>query len=112
METLDDDEAKSYGGDINVPKEDGMIRISTYNPNGIKKGQLKLQLQAAIDLQVDIQCYSEVNCDTNKGYINQRFIEETKQMDKSTKSVWKSSKVPAVYEYKPGGTGIVTTRRR
>jgi hypothetical protein len=63
LTTLDEEESEAIGGRIEHAKLPGMIHISGCNPNGIKAHQLKSHLQHSIDLQVDIQCYSEVNTD-------------------------------------------------
>ena len=96
---------------MDVLKEDDVIRISGCNPNGIRADQLKSQLQHSLDLDVDIQCYSEVNTDILQPKLRKAFYELPKNMDKSMKSTWSTSKVPSNSEYKPGGTGICTHGR-
>jgi hypothetical protein len=51
--TLDEEESEAIGGRMEDAKLPGMIRISG----------CKSHLQHAMDLQVDIQCYSEVDTD-------------------------------------------------
>jgi hypothetical protein len=63
LTTLDEEELEAIGGRMEDAKLPGMIRISGCNPNGTKAHQSKSHLQHAMDLQVDIQCYSEVNTD-------------------------------------------------
>jgi hypothetical protein len=78
---LDEIEAESIGGRIDIPKLPGMIRISGCNPNGIQAEQLKSHLQHSLDLGIDIQCYSEVNTDFMKIDQRQKYYEYTKSMN-------------------------------
>jgi len=66
-----------------------------------------------MDLQVDIQCYSEVNTDFLQIQQRQKFYENIKSMDKQARSVWGTSQVIVENEsaFKPGGTAIVTMGR-
>jgi hypothetical protein len=109
LEELDDEESEPIGGLMDEPKLPGMIRISGCNPNGIKAHQLKSHLQNSMDLQVDIQCYSEVNIDFLQTQQRQRFYENTKSMDRQARSVWGTSQVVVENEsaFKPGGTAII-----
>ena len=47
-------------------KPDETIRISSMNPCGLRLDEITNQLQHALDLDIDIQCYSEINLDTTK----------------------------------------------
>jgi hypothetical protein len=58
LTNLDEEESEAIGGSMEDAKLPDMVRISGCNPNGIKAHQLKSHLQHAMDLQVDIQCYS------------------------------------------------------
>ena len=73
--------------------------------------QIKHQVQQSCDLQVDIQCFSEVNRDVTQGPIRKQFLEDTKQIAINSRSTWSSSQVPVATDYKPGGTGIVNFDR-
>lgn len=63
-----------------------------------------------MDLQIDIQCYQEVSRDTRKSSILQRFLTDTKKIDRASKSVWGRSEINVRNDYKPGGTGTVWLR--
>jgi hypothetical protein len=78
LTTLDEEESVAIGGRMEDAKLPGMIRISGCNPNGIKAHQLKSHLQHSMDLQVDIQCYLEVNTDFFQTQQRQKFYENTK----------------------------------
>jgi hypothetical protein len=73
LTTLDEEESEAIGGRMEDVKLPGMICISGCNLNGIKAHQLKGHLQHAMDLQVDIQCYSEVNTDFLQTQQRQKF---------------------------------------
>jgi hypothetical protein len=109
LEELDEDESEPIGRRMDEPKLPDMIRISGCNPNGIKANQLKSHIQNAMDLQADIQCYSEVNTDFLQTKQRQQFYENTKVMDIQARSVWGTSHVVVDNNsaFKPGGTAIV-----
>ena len=65
-------------------------------------------MQHALDLDITIQAYSEVNLDTTKPEIREKMEQATRRMDPNSRSIWRSSKIPSANNYKPGGTGIVT----
>jgi hypothetical protein len=114
LTTLDEEESEAIGGKMEDDKLSRMIRISVSNPNGIKSHQLKSHLQHAMDLQFDIQCYSEV--DTDFLQIQQRkkkSYENTKWMNRKARSVWGTSQVVVDNEsnFKPDGSAIVTMGR-
>jgi hypothetical protein len=73
LTSLDEEESEAIGGRMEDDKLPGMIHISGCNPNGIQAHQLKSHLQHTIDLQVDIQCYSEVNTDFLQTQQRQKF---------------------------------------
>ncbi|OEU05830.1 hypothetical protein FRACYDRAFT_257959 [Fragilariopsis cylindrus CCMP1102] len=104
----DDTESEPIGGTMNYPKAPGMIRISGCNPNGIKSNQLGNQLQHSLDLEIDIQCYSEVNTNFLKTDVRQQFLEGTRRMDRSSRSVWGTSQYVTDSNFKPGGTAIIS----
>ena len=87
-------------------KEEDTIRISGFNPNGIRTDQLKSQLQYSLDLEIDIQCYFKVNADILQPKVWQKIYKYPQSIDKSMQSVLSTSKIPTINEYKPGGTGI------
>ena len=89
-------------------KEPGMIRISGFNPNGIKQQQLETQIQHCIDSSIDVQCFSEINLDVYKTKVRTELVKTIKKMDKQARSVWGTSQFVSNSEYKPGGTSIVT----
>ena len=95
------------GGNID-PKPSGSLRISSINPGDIQLQDIKITLQHVIDQQIDIQCFSEVNLDTNKNHIQHTIQQTVMKMGNKGRSPWGSSKIPAVESYKPGGTGIAS----
>jgi hypothetical protein len=113
LTTLDEEESEAIGGRMRDAKLPGMIRIYGCNPNGIKAQQLKSHLQHAMDLQVDIQCYSEVNTDLLQTQQRQKFYESAKSMNRQARSVWGTSQVVVDNEsaFKPGGSAIITMGR-
>ena len=96
----------TYGNKIEE-KKTGTIRISGFNPNGIKLDEIRATCQGSVDQQIDIQCFQEVCRDTRRSNIRQRFLTETKKSDRALKSVWGSSTIDVGSEYKPGGASIV-----
>jgi hypothetical protein len=104
---LDDDEAQALGGTMDQPKLPGMIRISGCNPDGIKSHELANQLQHSMDLEIDIQCYAEVNCNFLRSDQRQLFFEGTKAMDRSSKAIWGTSLFTTDSKYNPSRTAIV-----
>ena len=55
------DESTPVGDRMDVPKKASSIRISSFNPNGLNKKNLQIQLQHAMDLDIDIQGFSDDN---------------------------------------------------
>ena len=90
------------------PKREGIIRLSGCNPNGIKDDALKNHLQHSMDLDIDIQCYSEVNTNFQRPKIRKKFYEQCNSMDRNSKSTWGTSETPCDSDFKPGWTGIIT----
>lgn len=85
--THDSSKASAIGGSMEIMKEEDTIRISECNPNGIRSNQLKSQLQHSLDLDIDIQCFSEVNADVLQPQVKQKFYEYPRSMDKSMQLV-------------------------
>jgi hypothetical protein len=108
VEVLDAEEAEAIGGTMDTPKLPGMIRISGYNPDGIKPQELASQLQHSMDLSIDIQCYSEVNRNFLRTDQRHKFFEGMKAMDRSSKAIWGTSLFTTDSKYKPGGTAIIS----
>jgi hypothetical protein len=111
LEDRDEADAIPIGGRMGEPKIPGMIRISRCNPNGIKTNQLQCHLQHLKDLQIDIQCYSEVNRNFLRTDVRQKIYEGTKRMDRSSRGTWGTSQLPTSSDsdFKPGGTAIIST---
>jgi hypothetical protein len=111
LEDRDETDVILIGGRMGVPKIPGMIRISGCNPNGIKTNQLQCHLQHSKDLQIDIQCYSEVNRNFLRTDVRQFFYEGTKRMERSSRGTWGTSQLPtsSYSDFKPGGTAIIST---
>ena len=98
----------SIGGPIES-KPSNFARKSSINTGGIKIDNLQSKLQHALDLDITIQAYSEVNLGTTKLEIGEKLKQTTRKMDPNSRSTWGSSKIPSANDYKPGGsTGIVT----
>ena len=95
------------GGTISEKTEE-TIRISSMNPCGIRLDEITEQLQHALDLDIDIQCYSEINLDTTKSHLLQQLQENVTKIDPQARSTWCSSKITTTRNYKPGGNGIIT----
>lgn len=106
VDDLEEIEAEPIGGRMDQPKLPGMIRISGCNPNGIRAEQLKSHIQHSLDLEIDIQCYSEVNRDFLKIEQRQKFYEYTKSMNNQSRAVWGTSQVIVENDFKPGGRAI------
>ena len=104
----DEDEAAAFRGNMDEPKLPNMIRISGCNPNIINVLDLQSQLQHSLDLDIDIQCYSEVNANLIKSNLHQKFHELTKRSYQLSKSTWGTSQAQSDSDYKAGGTGIVS----
>ena len=98
------------GGTISEKPEEA-IRIYSMNPCRIRLDKVKDQLQHALDLNIDIQCYSEINLDTTKPHLLQQLQEKVTKIDSQARSTWSSSKITSTKNYKPGGNGIVTFGR-
>jgi hypothetical protein len=66
-----------------------------------------------MDLQVDIQCYSEVNTNFLQTQQRQKFYENTKWMNRQARAVWGTSQVVVDNEsaFKPGGSAIIIMGR-
>ena len=96
---------------MEILKDEKSIRILGCNSNGIRFNQVKSQLQHSLDLDIDIQCYSEVNADFLQPKLLQKFKDQARHMDKSMKTEWSTSRIPSISEYNPGGTGMYTNDR-
>ena len=101
--------ADAIGGNLVTEKQEGHIRISGCNPNGIKAHNLQSHLQHSKDLDIDIQGYSEVNTNFVLNKTAQAFYELPKRMDPTSRPTWCSSAYECEGAFKPGGTGIVTS---
>ena len=104
---VDDTDAIPIGGRMEKLKPENAIRISGCNPNGINIKNSKSQLQHSMDMEVDIQCYSEVNLNFLKSSTRRDFQEAVSSMDKNTKVTWSTSNVLCDSDFKPGGTCIL-----
>ena len=105
---LDEEESRSYGGNLKADKEDDCLRISTFNPRGIRRDQISNTIQHSRDREIDIQCFSEVNLDTTKSPIKSSLAYGLRQVDFHATADWSSSTITAKNSFKAGGTGIVT----
>ena len=104
---LEDDEALPKGGTMGS-KPQGITRISGINKGGMQLNNVRSTIQHAMDLDIDIQCFSENNLDTLKGHVQQKMFEDVRALDKDAKATWGSGNIPTESVFKPGGTGIVT----
>ena len=89
-------------------KLDGTICIYSINKGGLQLNNIKSTLQHALDLQIDIQCYSENNLDMLKGHVQQKLYDDVQAMDQKAKAIWNSGTIPTESELKPGGTIVIT----
>ena len=69
---------------------------------------VQITLQHVLDLQIDVQCFSEVNLASNKNHIQQHLRQAVRKMDPRGRSKWGSSTMSSATVYKPCGTGIVS----
>ena len=92
----------------NRKKPSNFTRLSSINPGGIKTNDIQSKLQHALDLDITIQAYSEVNLDTTKPEIREKLEQVTRKIDPNARSIWGSSKIPSENDYKLGGTGIAS----
>ena len=81
-----------------------MIRFSGCNPNGNTSQNIRSQLQHSMDLDIGIQCYSEVNANLLKSNLRHKFHEAVSSTDRNSKATWSTSGVPCDSSFKPGGT--------
>ena len=107
LRTIDADEAAPKGSTMEV-KLNGTIQISSINKGGLRLNNIKSTLQHALDLEIDIQCYSENNIDTLQGDVQQRLYDYVQAMDQQAKAIWNSGTIPMESEFKPGGTSAIT----
>ena len=98
-------------GDRMELKPEGVLRFSSFNPNGIRPTQVRAQVQHFLDLEVDIQGFSEVNAEMLNTKVRQRFYDEVHRMVPHSRATWSTSQVPSSGIFKPGGTGLITTGR-
>ena len=97
---LDVNDRFKIDGSIIEPKREGIIRISGCNPNEIETTDLKNNLQHSMDLEIDIQCYSEVNANYHRPKIRKKSFEHCKSMDWTSISVWGIRDVPCDSDFK------------
>ena len=95
------------GGSISQ-KQNTHVRLSSINPNRIQFATLYTTLQFSLDMDINIQCHSEINLDTQQRTVWNQLNTGVHQVDPKVKSTWSSSQVPAVKSFKPGGTAIIT----
>ena len=106
--TREEDESAAIGGSMDMPKFPNTIHIFGCNLNGIKTSNLHSQLQHSLDLDVDIQCYFEVNANFMNSHVHQQFHEGTKRSYQFFKSTWGTSQAISDSNFKAGGMEIVT----
>ena len=104
---FDATDASPIGGKMESIKIDNMIRLSGCNPNGITSQNIRSQLQHSMDLDIDIQCYSEVNANLLKSNLRHKFHETVSSMDRNSKATWSTSDVPCDINFKLVGTCII-----
>ena len=46
---------------MDIPKKEGDLRFSCFNPRGSKRANVQFQIQIAADMDVDVQGFSKVN---------------------------------------------------
>ena len=75
----------SIGGTIEQ-KHPNHIRISSINPNGITISNLEATIQNVLDMDIDIQCYNEINLDTTKSDTNQKLQHTIRKMSPASEA--------------------------
>ena len=94
--------------DIEIqPKPPAYFRISCINRGGITTANAEATFQHALDLDIDIQGYSETNIDTNKYHVRNRLTKAALRLDPQAKSTWSTSEIHSTSTYKPGGTSLI-----
>ena len=101
-------EAESIGDSMDVPKREGDIRFSSFNPKGLKSTDIQFQIQMAIEMDIDVQGYSEVNANFLNTKVRQAFRDKVQRVDKEARSQWATSLVTSPSEFKMGGSGLAT----
>ena len=87
-------------------KSKRIVRIYTFNPNGLQPEQLLLQLQICVDNESNIQCYNKINCDVTKSKYQQKYTEIVKWFDCRAQDIWGNSYLHMDSDWKPKGTRI------
>ena len=82
-ELTDPSEAESKGDSMEIPKRKGDIQFSSFNPRGLKSTDVQYQLQTVLEMDIDVQGYSEVNANFLNTKVQQAF------QDKFTESIKK-----------------------
>ena len=72
---------------------------------------MQYQLQTALEMDIDVQGYSEVNANFLNTKVQQSFQDKVQRVDKEARSLWATSLVTSPSEFKAGGTGLVTYNR-
>ena len=86
IRAIDEEEAAPNGGFMGA-KPEGITRICSINKGGFRLKTIKSMIQHAVDVDIDIQCYSENNIDTLKGHVQQRLYEDVHSMDQTAKAI-------------------------
>ena len=95
---------ESIGGII-APKLEGIFRLSSM---GIHLDTIKDKIQHALDLHINVQCFSKINLDTSKNIEQQTLQNSVWQIDNSVRSTWRSSQILSIATYNQGGIGMAT----
>ena len=107
-----EEDALPVGGSFKpAEKAPHILRFSCINPNGTTPSTVQDTIQHALESQIDLQCYSEVNLDTMQPDNRIALQENTNKMDPAAKSVWGTSTLPSLSNFKPGGTAVVAFSR-
>ena len=93
IRTMDEDEATPKGGSMGA-KPEGITRISSINKGSLRLNTIKSTIQHVMDLDIDIQCYSENKIDTLKGHVQQRLYDDVHAMNQNAKVIWNSGTIP------------------
>lgn len=105
---LTQDECSLLGDKMTIPKKGRSKQFSSFNPNGLTATNLSVQLHYLMDLDVDVQGFSEINASVLNTKLRQRFQDILWTTDRDAKATWATSLVSSASDFKPGESTLVT----
>ena len=99
---IPNDQLDSIGEPIS-PQQPHHTWISAINTNGIRLDNVSQNFQFALDADIDIQCYSEINLDTMQRPVKQALKDGLASNDTKGTATWSSSNIPSTNSFKLGG---------